>query len=647
MPLRTRFCWIALFTLLSASPSFAGEIHRAVTQGDQARVTELLRADPGLIRAQDENSTLDYPLHTAAAAGQVEIARILLHAGTNIDCEDSDGSTPLHVAAVRRQPAMVEFLLSQGANVNRRDRNGAYALTFAASGGDSSIVRMVLDSGSDLNFYDPVNGNTLIHMACSRGLFWFADYLRDRGADINARNRAGVTPLNLTCQGRFPQRLEAILDRGADPALADSFGMTPLHAAAWNWNNQPEMVRILLAHGADVNARDHGGRTPIWGAAARGDSESTRMLLDRGAKADVRSNDGTTAFEDAVEAGHAEVAALLLQAGAPIRGGGSTFGWTLLHKAAALGYEDIARLLVDHGADIEAKDDSGRTPAQLAEQYGRPELAAMLRTGGEEKAPSSKPGGLAGTPKLGAAEAKVWYLGHSAWGVKTANHFLVFDYGDMGRRADRHSLDGGDIDPAELAGENVTVFASHEHGDHYMPSIFDWRTRVSKINYVLGFQPGNLEGAPAYEAMAPRETRTINGMKVATIRSTDAGVGFLVEVDGLSIFHSGDHANMTSELSTAYKDEIDWLVQNGARPDIAFVPLVGCGATAQGGPEAGAKYVLSTMKPKALFPMHGGLWGTRYVDFIADISKDMTTQTAMLGAACKGDHYRYAKGKVS
>jgi ankyrin repeat protein/L-ascorbate metabolism protein UlaG (beta-lactamase superfamily) len=647
MTLRARFCFIALCFLPVAVSAFAGEIHRAAEQGDQTRVSELLHANPELVRAQDESPTLDLPLHLAAATGQLEIARILIGAGADVDGGDADGSTPLHVAALRRQGAMVDFLLSKGADVKRRDRNGAYSLSFAAAGGDSAIVRTILGAGVDLNHREPATGNTLMHFACSRGLFWFADMLRDRGVDINARNARGETPLALVCQGRFPQRVEMTLARGADPLCADSAGSTPLHAACWNWNNQPDMARILLAHGADPNARDHFGSTPLFGAAVRGDAEVTRMLLERGAKADVKNNAAGSPLEDAVEGGRTEVAALLLQAGAPTVVGKPTFGWSMLHQAAALGYEDVAKLLVDHGADRKVQDISGRTPAQLAEQYGHTEMAAMLKTDDAQKASPGRLNGLAGLPKPGLAEARIWYLGHSAWGIKTADHFLIFDYGDMGRRADRACLDGGDINGAEIAGERVTVFASHEHGDHFMPSVFDWRTQVPKINYVLGFQPASLPGSPAYEYVAPRQTRMIDGMKVTTTRSTDAGVTFLVEVDGLVIFHSGDHANMTSDLSAIYKDEIDWLVQNGAHPDIAFVPLVGCGATAQGGTKLGAEYVLKTMKPKVLFPMHGGLWGTRYVDFIAEIENDVDPPTTMLGALCKGDHYRYANGRAS
>jgi L-ascorbate metabolism protein UlaG (beta-lactamase superfamily) len=60
--------------------------------------------------------------------------------------------------------------------------------------------------------------------------------------------------------------------------------------------------------------------------------------------------------------------------------------------------------------------------------------------------------------ELEPGQALVWYLYHSGWAVKTKSHLLVFDYGEPPGLSGRRSLDAGSDDPAELAGENVTVF---------------------------------------------------------------------------------------------------------------------------------------------------------------------------------------------
>jgi ankyrin repeat protein/L-ascorbate metabolism protein UlaG (beta-lactamase superfamily) len=631
--------------LCCANLAAAGDIHRAIAHGDRARVQELLAREPQLVRAQDSTRTRDLPLHAAAAAGAVDIAQLLLGAGAVVDCEDADGSTPLHVAAIFRKRAMVDFLLAQGADPQRRDRNGGYSLSFAVSGGDSTIMRTVLAAGADWHYVDRNGTNTLMHLACMRGLFWFVDELRAQGMDMDVRNRRGETPLHWICTGRHPERIEPALARGAALTATDSLGRTPLAFACWN--QRPETAGVLLAHGADSEAPDRAGNTPLFAAVVAGCTDCVRLLLEHGARAEVRTAAGQTPLAVAAERGAGDVVALLLAAGARPAGADSSFSWTMLHTAAALGYQDIARSLVASGADLEIKDKDGRTPLQLAQQYGQRTLAASLKEAGatgKVAAPAAAP---AGRVDLGSDDARIWYLGHSGWAVKTAKHFLVFDFGDIGRRADEPCLASGDIDPREIAGEQVTVFASHAHPDHYMASIFDWRTAIPEVHYVCGFRPPILARDIAYEFIEPRQTRTIDGMRVTTLRANDSGVGFLVEVDGLTIFHPGDHTRRTLDASDGFQEEIDVILQQGGvHPDIAFIPLSGCGMTDQTPVRLGTEYILTTMQPKVLFPMHGGCFGARYTDFIAGMQGHYP-HTQLVGARCKGDHFRYRKGKVS
>jgi L-ascorbate metabolism protein UlaG (beta-lactamase superfamily) len=283
---------------------------------------------------------------------------------------------------------------------------------------------------------------------------------------------------------------------------------------------------------------------------------------------------------------------------------------------------------------------------QLAQQYGQYALAKSLKDAGAKGASPKPAAPPTGRVDLGDDDARIWYLGHSGWAVKTATHFLIFDFGDLGRRADEPCLQSGDIAPREIASERVTVFTSHEHSDHYQPSIFDWRTAIPQVQYVCGFRPRNVPNDAVYELIEPHQTRTIDGMTVTTLRANDSGVGFVVEVDGLTIFHPGDHTRRTLDGSDGFQEEIDALLAKGVHPDLAFIPLSGCGMTDQTPVRLGTEYILSNMKPRVLFPMHGGAFGTRYVDFIAGI-KGRYPQTQLLAARCKGDHFRYRQGKAS
>lgn len=641
-----------------ASRVQAGAIHDAITAGDRANVEALLRQDPSLARAPSESPTRDLPLHTAAYAGQVEIAKLLLDSGAEIEGVDSDGSTALHCAAVSRLPEMVRLLLSRGADVNRRDKNGAYSLSFAASAGDSACVRLILDAGADLNLNTP-QGLTMLHYACLRGLWWLADPIIAAGGDINRGDREGRTPLHLACQGRFPERVEQAIARGASVSAPDSDGTTPLHYAVMF--DRPEIARVLLAHGADANGADRQGSTPIlW--ASRGGAPLVRLLLQNGARPDVRNSWGQTPLLAAAQHGNAENVELLLQAGADPKPTEESFAMTPLHLAALLGYRDVAEKLLAGGVDVHARDLEGRTPLDIALQYGQRGVIEALTSGGAQAV--SNRGGASSAPfvmpRPGAEEAFVWSLGHSGWAVKTKNHLLVFDAGDGGRNPDQPGLRNGAINPVEIAGEDVAVFASHEHGDHYDPGIFAWKAQVPRIRYLLGFRPrpaaapvpGQVPAqAPPqiqpgdYEYLPPGQTKSIDGMKVTTIESNDSGVGFVVEVDGVTIFHAGDHANRFRDMSGPFKPQIDGLVAKGIRPDLAFLPVSGCNFGDQVAVKTGVEYQLAQLQPKVFLPMHGGTFGVRLRDFVAALGSAFPA-TVKVAALSRGDSFHYRDGKV-
>lgn len=634
-----RVLMMVLGALFAVAVVGAGEIHDAVAAGDAARVTALLRAHPELVQAQNENSTRDLPLHTAAIGGQLEVARLLLDAGAEVDGFDADESTPLHVAALNRHPALVDLLVARGADVNRRDRNGAYALSFAIVGRDSTVVRHVLDAGADLN-YTSATGTRLMHLAVSRGLWDIVDRLLARGEDINVVDRQGQTPMHWLGYGRNPQFVRRAIALGAQAAVADTSGRTPLHNAAERGNL--EIVQLLAENGAVIETADHFGWTPLAAALLGNNVDLVRYLLERGADPNHTVWQGTPILFLCLRHGGAAMLQAMLDGGARVDAREPGFDATLLHQAVEFGYADCVTLLLDRGCDPGARERMGRTALDVARQYGHTRIAQLLS---ERRAPGAAGASVcSGDP--GAApppgEAKLWYLGHSGWAIETARHFLVFDYSANERGPDDPGLCNGNIAAAALAGKNVTVFASHEHTDHFHAPIFDWRSEIPRITYVMGFRPPDATG---YEYVAPHETRDIGGVKVTTIPANDSGEGFWVEVDGLTFFHAGDHACRTRDLSGNYTPEIQFLAGRG-RPDIAFLPVSGCNFGDQVAVRVGTEYTLETLSPKLFLPMHGGRQSTtRYRDFI-DACGDRFPRTRMQTLYAAGDHFVYRDGKA-
>ncbi|KAL1892390.1 hypothetical protein Sste5346_007128 [Sporothrix stenoceras] len=206
------------------------------------------------------------------------------------------------------------------------------------------------------------------------GLYCVVELLLVNGADVEAKDLYGWTPLSLAAAGGYEAVTRLLLDKGAD-VEANSNIMTPLSLAAAG--GYEAVVRLLLDKGADVEAKDHDGQTPLSLAADRGYEAVARLLLDKGADVEAKGENGWTPLSIAADRGYEAVARLLLDNGADVEAK-DLYGWKPLSLAAAGGYEAVARLLLDKGADVEAKDLYGRTPLSLAVKGGYEAVVQLL-----------------------------------------------------------------------------------------------------------------------------------------------------------------------------------------------------------------------------------------------------------------------------
>ena len=173
-----------------------------------------------------------------------------------------------------------------------------------------------------------------------------------------------MTLISLGGRGPTPQpdRQEAErqkLEAGADPNARDENGDTPLHRAVL-WGDAGAIAPLLEA-GADPNARDENGDTPLHKAVFQGHADAIAALLEAGADPEARDRYGRTPLHRVAGYGHAGVIAALLEAGADPTAR-SEDGDTPLHEAAWNGQADAITALLDAGADPKARDDDGDTP---------------------------------------------------------------------------------------------------------------------------------------------------------------------------------------------------------------------------------------------------------------------------------------------
>ena len=115
------------------------------------------------------------------------------------------------------------------------------------------------------------------------------------GADPDARNESGATPLHFAAREGDAAAIATLLEAGVDPGARYRRGHTPLHDAAHE--GDAGAIAALLEGGADPNARNWYGRTPLHDAAVLGHAAAIVALLDGGADPGARSRSGRTPFD--------------------------------------------------------------------------------------------------------------------------------------------------------------------------------------------------------------------------------------------------------------------------------------------------------------------------------------------------------------
>ena len=160
-----------------------------------------------------------------------------------------------------------------------------------------------------------------------------------------------------------------LLKQGADVDAAESDGTTPLMWAAYG--GDAELVELLLDAGADVAAANAYGATAMAEAAAIGDAALIELLLDSGADANAANPEGETALLSVARTGNVAAAKLLLDAGADVNATEAWGGQSALMWAAAQLQPDMIDLLISAGADVNARG-AVRTWQRRITAEGRP-----------------------------------------------------------------------------------------------------------------------------------------------------------------------------------------------------------------------------------------------------------------------------------
>lgn len=211
---------------------------------------------------------------------------------------------------------------------------------------------------------------------------------------------------------------------------------------------------------------------------------------------------------------------------------------------------------------------------------------------------------------------KVIFIHHSCFLVEVDEKVLIFDY-FQGDRVNGYQF-GGRI-PEYEPDTPIYMFASHKHQDHFDLDILRWEERYPNIRYVLS---KDIKMSPNFlkkHGISPdvrdkilyvgaNAVYRLDNLEITTYRSTDAGVAFYVETNGVGLFHAGDLNNwkwegagelVNGSMERNYKAQIRKLKDKNI--NLAFIPL----DPRQGQYEdLGIDYFLRNTNTEYVFPMH-------------------------------------------
>lgn len=309
-------------------------------------VEDLLSQDPQSINGESSRGSYGSVLQVACVHHQMDIVRLLLEKGANVNQAfrllfDYEKMTALLRALIKGHNDLAKLLLEYDADPNipgncplddvfpeytkeyipMRRHIDTYPLILASLRNSEDLTRILLNRGALPNKTDGLR-NSALHYACWRTSYTITNVLLSHGADIYGSNRYGETPFHAACQSGCDEAIELLLEKGwAKNPRTLVWGRKcedALQVASF-WGRL-NAVKVLLSHGANPSHTDINYGSALHAASSRGHLRVVELLLDRGSNPDILDCHQWTAHFLAFKNGHDDIRKALwhVSAGLPV-----------------------------------------------------------------------------------------------------------------------------------------------------------------------------------------------------------------------------------------------------------------------------------------------------------------------------------------
>ena len=375
-------------------------LHYAARDGFRKATLEILKRKPDINAQMNIGWTA---LHLAAWNKQTEVANLLLLYGATDTLQNKDGQKPSDLARIKGLEELAFQIEKKQVNL--------VELYFA--GVDSLVIeKLKSDTNPDLSITD-ARKRTLLHAAATHFNGPFIKFLLQNGANANAQDAEGKTPLmdalentnyklyvtnlhlliqktnlnladkdgntvlHIAAGKEDPELLKLFLKNGANPNQPNKNNLTPFEEACGQ-SKEPDFLKIFVEAGANVNPKRDDHFSPLMLALEHKYYSSSVYLLNKGANINFKTHNQLTPLHIIAAKGFGKILPVILKKGAIINTQTTDSLFSPLYFAAENGNLAMVKILTWYGANLKAKTIEGLTALDIATREGHEDVRQYL-----------------------------------------------------------------------------------------------------------------------------------------------------------------------------------------------------------------------------------------------------------------------------